>query len=371
MKKILLIFAASILLVSCNEDSGYTVKGTIDESLNGKMLYVSHLTDNNASVKIDSTTISEGKFNLALPETDKQYLAFISIEGVRTNLPYIAENSPVNLTVYKDSMRTSLVDGGANNAIFSDYIAHVLKTNRMITENQQDAQKAMQESEGEADIEKYKTINSELLENDKLYKMKIAKEHKNSMVAVMALTDLTNVKTIPVNDIRTMYADLSADVKATPLGKNLSQMLASKSATEIGARAPEFAAPTPDGDMLSLTDALGKVTIVDFWASWCKPCRIENPNVVRVYEKYHDKGLNIIGVSLDKKNAKERWLKAIADDNLTWQHVSNLEFWQEPVAKLYNVRAIPATFILDEEGNIIAKNLRGKALEDKMAELLD
>jgi thiol-disulfide isomerase/thioredoxin len=112
---------------------------------------------------------------------------------------------------------------------------------------------------------------------------------------------------------------------------------------------------------------LGKVTIVDFWAAWCKPCRAENPNVVKIYNKYHDKGLNILGVSLDRK--AEDWKKAIEDDGLTWNHVSNVDYFDE-IAKLYNVEAIPATFILDAEGTIIAKNLRGPALEEKIAELL-
>ena len=168
-----------------------------------------------------------------------------------------------------------------------------------------------------------------------------------------------------------MFDELSDEVKTSSLGKNLSKMLSARSATDIGAKAPDFSGPTPNGETLSLKDALGKVTILDFWASWCKPCRIENPNVVRVYEKYHDKGLNIVGISLDKSTQKERWLKAIEDDNLTWQHVSNLQFWQEPIAQQYGVRSIPATFILDENGVIIAKNLRGKDLEDKMAELLN
>ena len=113
---------------------------------------------------------------------------------------------------------------------------------------------------------------------------------------------------------------------------------------------------------------MGKVTIIDFWASWCKPCRIENPNVVKIYNKYHDKGLNIIGVSLDK--TQNSWTKAIADDQLAWNHVSNLKYWQEPIAQQYGVRSIPSTFILDQDGNIVAKNLRGYALENKISELL-
>lgn len=115
----------------------------------------------------------------------------------------------------------------------------------------------------------------------------------------------------------------------------------------------------------------GKVTIIDFWASWCKPCRIENPTYVRLYEQYHDKGLEIISVSLDRQNQKQRWIDAIAKDKLTWYNVSNLKFWNDPVAKLYNVSSIPATFIIDDKGIILAERLRGRGLEAKIAELLD
>ena len=138
---------------------------------------------------------------------------------------------------------------------------------------------------------------------------------------------------------------------------------------DVGAIAPDFSAPTPEGKMVSLKEAMGKYTIIDFWASWCKPCRRENPNVVRVYKKYHDKGLNIISISLDKESQKQRWIQAIEDDKLTWTNISNLKFWREPIALQYNVRSIPATFLIDSEGKIIAKNLRGIALENKMKEL--
>lgn len=120
--------------------------------------------------------------------------------------------------------------------------------------------------------------------------------------------------------------------------------------------------------MISLQESLGKVTIIDFWASWCKPCRMENPNVVALYNKYHEKGLNIIGVSLDED--VESWKTAIAKDKLTWTQVSNLKGWEDSIAKMYEVEQIPTTFLLDSAGNIIAKDLHGEALRNKIDELL-
>ncbi|OUL59868.1 thiol:disulfide interchange protein [Flavobacterium sp. AJR] len=120
--------------------------------------------------------------------------------------------------------------------------------------------------------------------------------------------------------------------------------------------------------MVSLKESLGKVTIVDFWASWCGPCRKENPNVVAIYKELHSKGLNIVGVSLDKE--AKAWKEAIAKDNLTWTQVSNLKFWEEPIAAQYGVQSIPATFILDATGKVVAQDLRGDELRAKILELL-
>lgn len=135
-----------------------------------------------------------------------------------------------------------------------------------------------------------------------------------------------------------------------------------------GGKAPGFSQNNPEGEAVSLSDFRGKVVLLDFWASWCGPCRRENPNVVKVYEKYKDKGFEILGVSLDRD--RDKWLKAIEADGLTWPHVSDLKGWQNEVAQLYGVRSIPHTVLIDAEGQVIANKLRGPALETKLAEIL-
>jgi peroxiredoxin len=137
----------------------------------------------------------------------------------------------------------------------------------------------------------------------------------------------------------------------------------------VGMPAPEIALPNPAGDTVRLSSLRGNYVLIDFWAAWCKPCRMENPNVVRMYNKYKDKGFEIYGVSLDR--TREAWVEAIRDDKLTWTQVSDLQYFDSEAASLYNISAIPATVLLDEEGKIIAKNLRGTELEAKLAEIFE
>ena len=149
--------------------------------------------------------------------------------------------------------------------------------------------------------------------------------------------------------------------------KAIRERIAAVTALSIGGTPPDIALNTPEGEELKLSDLRGKVVLVDFWASWCGPCRRENPNVKKVYEKYKDRGFDILGVSLDRKN--EAWLQAIAKDGLEWHHISDLKGWQSAAASAYGVRSIPATFLLDADGKIIARNLRGDALEAKLREV--
>ncbi|MES2809852.1 MAG: TlpA disulfide reductase family protein, partial [Bacteroidota bacterium] len=140
--------------------------------------------------------------------------------------------------------------------------------------------------------------------------------------------------------------------------------------TAIGALAPDFTQPDADGKLIKLSSFKGKYVLIDFWASWCGPCRAENPNVVKAYQKYKSKNFTILGVSLDRPNDKEGWLNAVKKDGLEWTQVSDLKYWSNAAAALYYVQSIPANFLLDPNGKIIAKNLRGTDLDDKLAEVL-
>ena len=147
--------------------------------------------------------------------------------------------------------------------------------------------------------------------------------------------------------------------------------LANAGPVQVGKPVPDISLPSPDGKVYTLSDLKGKVVLIDFWASWCGPCRRENPHVVKIYDKYQSKGFEVFSVSLDKETQKQRWIDAIKKDNLKWPyHVSDLKFWSSTPAKMYGVNSIPRTFLIDREGNLVAKNLRGAQIEKELEKLL-
>lgn len=152
--------------------------------------------------------------------------------------------------------------------------------------------------------------------------------------------------------------------------KNMLAAQENKAKGLVGQTAPEISLPDPNGKEIKLSSFRGKYVLVDFWASWCKPCRLENPTVVKAFQQFKDKNFTILGVSLDRPGQKEDWTKAIMNDNLTWTHVSDLLFWNSPVVQLYNIEGIPYNVLIDPDGKIIAESLRGPALEEKLNEVL-
>ncbi len=373
MKRIAL-FAAILLLVACQtKEKGYSITAETQGFEDGTEVYINSISQSGRPLVIDTATIQKGQFKIDLPAPEANDFNYLTFQNLRSNVLYIAENHPFHMTIYKDSLRSSIIKGGPENELLFKYINTIkkfgeervnLNTQYQIASKLKEADKAL----------RLATRQEELKEKEIQFRQDFADNNPNSLIGVMALTDLLNLKSLSAKDAKAKFTNLPDTLKTSRLGKNLDRLINNAVAVsmqkriDIGTMVDDFSAPNPEGKTLSLKESMGKITIIDFWASWCKPCRLENPNVVRVYNKYHDKGLNIIGVSLDKK--QESWTKAIADDNLDWNHVSNLKFWQDPIARAYGVRSIPATFIIDEQGQVIAKNLRGPALEQKISELL-
>lgn len=369
IRKISFIFLLA-LLVSCQEDNGYSISGSIDNAPDGTKIYISELNDtNNQTTPIDTAEVKNGKFELDLPEKDAATVSFLTVEKIPGSVLFIAQDKPITFELYKDSLYASKIEGGKDNELLIEHTNDMRGTQKDMMALRQEMMAAYT-SRDSIKMEGLNAKQQKIIDETQANKQRIVDENPNSIISLMIFQDMVSSQLYSPEELQTTFDKFSPELKNSGMGKNIEETLTNLTKVSVGKKAPDFSAPTPTGEELALKDVLGKVTLVDFWASWCKPCRVENPNIVKVYEKYHDKGFNIIGVSLDRPDQKDKWEKAIADDNLSWNQVSNLQFWQDPIALEYGVRAIPAAFLLDENGVIVAKNLRGQDLENKVAELL-
>jgi peroxiredoxin len=371
MRRLLYLFI-TVLIISCNENNpnSYQLEGTALGYDDGTQVYYYEIDGNNQSKVTDTLEVINGKFSASYPKIDDTALHFIRVGNGNANILFFVENENIKATIYKDSIQASFVSGGKQNELYVEYQKESAKTAKKRLEITKALNQAQLEQDGIVITERRQELNA-LSTGELAFKRKFVRENGSSLFGLMLLSEMFSNQEIPANEVIAILDGLGPKMAANELAANLRASIESKKQADIGYPAPDFTAATPNGEQLALKDALGKYTIIDFWASWCRPCRMENPNVVNVYNKYHDKGLNIISVSLDKAGQEDRWKKAIADDKMNWYHVSNLKFWQDPIARQYNVRSIPATFLLDENGIIIDKNLRGPALGQKIGSLLD
>ena len=362
-----LIFAV-LTLSSCADQGTYTLKGNALGYADGTQFVLFQLDTDSKSIPKDTLEVSGNQFSTTYPYDDNAPLSYLQVEPGR-NVVFFVENQDLTITLDKDDPSNVQVAGGAVNTAYYDYLGATagFSEQRELLEERIREANTYQDDLLARELQKEAKNIDELRQN---YTLQFVAENSNSLFGLMLIAELLDSETI--NTVQaTSYLDaLSPKFQEHPMTDKIRAQIKAVGANGIGGAALPFEGPTPEGTMLSLEQAMGKYTLIDFWASWCKPCRMENPNVVRAYNTYHERGLNIISVSLDREGQKDRWVKAIEDDNMDWYHVSNLQFWQEPIARAYGVRSIPATFLIDENGIVITKNLRGQALVNTLESLM-
>ena len=219
-------------------------------------------------------------------------------------------------------------------------------------------------------LAQYRAEWAVLKKEKKQLQIDFVKVHPADTASILALKDVVGYLPDDIAYYLQLFNGLAPQVQANPAAVDLKKVIDKFMTVRVGAIAPSFTAPDTSGNPLNLEGLRGKYVLIDFWASWCGPCREENPVVVKAYERFKDKQFTILSVSLDQAGQKAAWLKAIHDDHLNWYHVSELQHWNSAVAKTYSVRSIPQNFLLDPTGKIIAANLRGRELTEQLEKLI-
>lgn len=357
----ILVFALAVFSCQSAKDQ-FSIKGSIAGVETGKV-YLQKLVDGQPQ-SVDTADVVGGKFTFK-GKMEMPDIRFLRLNEQDYFAQFFLDNASITVTANKDSLRNTKITGSPTHEVFKIYIAEMEKLSKEVKALQDKYQSAMSMNNTDA-AEKAKIDYQAMIDNNKVYTKNFVKEHSNSIVsAYIALFQLADQ--IDGTELDSITSKFAPEISKSEYVVKLKELVQEQKKTAIGALAPDFTMNDTEGKPVQLSSLKGKIVLVDFWASWCGPCRQENPNVVKLYQQYHGKGFEILGVSLDK--TKEDWLKAIKDDNLTWIHVSDLQFWQNAAARLYGVNAIPQSFLLDKDGKIIGKGLRGEQLAKKLMEL--
>ena len=373
MKKLIFkVLGLSILffLNSCgSSDNQFELIGNADVS-DGTMIYVLQADQNNQPYIKDSTSVQSNSFKFKGVSSTPQ-ISYIQVEGVNGYVLAILENGDIKADIDKDNISNSKVYGTKSNDDFIKYKSETKSLVDIMNNISSEAQNAIMSGDVVTAMELEKEYNSKEREV-MLYEWDFIVDNLDSYMSALLLEVFMIENKVNKDSIIDVYESFSNRIKVSDVGKNIADLLSQfEDPIEVGEIAPDFTAPSIDGPDVTLSNELvnNKVTLLDFWAAWCRPCRIENPNLVRLHKKYKDAGFDIIGVSLDR--TREQWEQAVIDDNLPWTQVSNLNFWNDPVARRYSIRAIPQSYLLNKEGLVMGKNLRGQELEDRILSLLN
>jgi peroxiredoxin len=358
--KRLLIFAllAPIALDAQHKDVQVTgfLKGLPDNSV------VELRSQDEAAAPVATASSKSGKFILKGSIADAD-IHTLSVKGMERKAFLFLEPGKMSVTGHKDSIGTLRTSGSASQAVFEAFNTEFSPLYGKASELSQKLSSGP-DTDGSVAKELQAVLNDIERKTDQY-----VEKYSSSPVtpfAILVNSQISEEPDLPRMEAR--YAKLTPSAKESKYGKVLGSTIADSKIGAVGTMALDFTQNDPDGKPVSLSSFKGKYVLIDFWASWCKPCRVENPNVVEAFKKYRDRNFTVLGVSLDR--SKDTWLQAIKDDKLDWTHVSDLKFWNNAVSQQYRISSIPQNLLIDPQGMIVAKNLRGKELQDRLAELL-
>ncbi len=364
MRKFAYLCVIAATMISCGGNKGYVITGTVEGAEDGDMVYLQKVEERRL-VKTDSTKIAQGKFTFKGVQDSvvSRYITCTpnNMESIMTD--FFLENGNINI---KLSAEDNIVIGTDNNNIYQKIKEQINELDKQMNEVYGSLSDTTLTAEAkQAKIDEIETLQEKIF--------RITKDGINANITNPVGIHLlkTNYYYLTVEDLAPMMPNIPNEYDADPVIKQIKENVNKMQATAVGQKFTDFEMLTPEGNPIKLSDyaGKGKVVLVDFWASWCGPCRREMPALVEAYAKYKDKNFEIIGVSLDQ--SKEAWQESIQKLNITWPQMSDLKYWNSEGAKLYAVSGIPHTVLIDGEGVIIARGLHGEGLKKKLAEILE
>ena len=367
-------------LISCDNQSKlstdeYIVNVKAEGVFNGLRAYLKTNTNPRSVKTTDTAIVSNGSFSFR-GKINGVEMRTLTIDGLNGQTNIVLEPGKIQVTIYKDSIFSSTSVGTPNNDVFDDYKKQYKKQYNIISSLRDSILKLANNPIILKQLNIKMKSQKILLKN---FGFNFIKTYPDSDFSLTLLNSALGQKGFDIDLAKEAYDKINISIKTkTVENQIISNQIKTKlnkakktELVKIGEKVPAFSGPNSKGILLDLNKIKGKVTIIDFWASWCKPCRIENPNLVNLYDKYHDNGLEIISISLDSETQRLAWIKAIEKDQLNWFNISTLKSWNDPIAQLYGVNSIPATFIIDQDGVLIDKQLRGSQLDERIRGLLD
>ena len=387
MKHIIKIIVLTLIINSCEQtpklpEGIYKITGEASGVYNGIRVYLKEKVENRGRSRyvIKDTAIVINEMFEFKGTYDNELLWYLEGNSMLGNLPLVITNDHVKIDLNKDNMEESLI----RNSKVNEAISKLENNRKKLIQRRRDLfteYKEKKDKNASYKVEFGKTLKG-VTDSINYLDKKFISENKDNIYCLDLIKKLRK-SNITIENINKLFNDLNSKVKINPTGLKLKneidieiEKVKMLQKVSIGKIAPEFKAKNPDGEIVSLSDVKGKYTLIDFWAAWCGPCRKENPNLLEAYNNFNSKGFNIISISLDgrrgKTEGKKAWIDAIDKDGIgAWYHISNLDYFKCEIAKTYGVTSIPSSFLIDEKGKIIAKNLRGKSLQNKLKQLFE